>query len=197
MNGYDAYVMFRAVKLHFTSSYDYVKYNGSVKVKEETYENLKDQYRYRNLVKKYHANLLDFLVANFSNREISWVGDLFAPDADRCFQSYRSYKESFTYKYKEECLKLLKHCEVNDMSINDLFNAKGKYPEIFIMLQENEISIETVIILIDILELSTYFNQKLKDNPLWDTLSTKMANMKSFLSYDRKKMKDITLEVLC
>jgi len=45
MEPFDAYKKFQALKLHFTSdSYDYFKYNGSVKVNKISFETKNDKY---------------------------------------------------------------------------------------------------------------------------------------------------------
>jgi hypothetical protein len=52
MNPIDAYQMFTAVKLHFTSDgYDYFRYHGKVRVDADKFETRRDKYHYYKLTK--------------------------------------------------------------------------------------------------------------------------------------------------
>ena len=52
--GYNAYKTYVALKNHFTSdSYDYFKYKGRVRVKEESFLKRKDKFYFEKIEKKY------------------------------------------------------------------------------------------------------------------------------------------------
>jgi hypothetical protein len=72
---YEAYKTFLAVKSHFTTSYDYIKYNGKVSASQHSFEVRKDKYQYYKLSK--HKDPLQYLVANFVDGDLKWIGDLF------------------------------------------------------------------------------------------------------------------------
>ena len=65
--GYDVFKVYLGVKLHFTTkTYDYVKYEGKVNCKLETFTKRNDRYFFHKLSKQYgQDNILDFFVANF------------------------------------------------------------------------------------------------------------------------------------
>ena len=51
--GFDAYKVYLALKQHFTSNYDYFKYNGKVRAGEESFLKRNDRFFFRKLSKKY------------------------------------------------------------------------------------------------------------------------------------------------
>ena len=57
--GYNAYKTYVALKNHFTSdSYDYFKYKGKARVKEETFLKRKDKFFFEKIEKKYQEDLV-------------------------------------------------------------------------------------------------------------------------------------------
>ena len=54
MTGYEAFGIYQALKLHFTTdSYDFFKYNGKTNVSVNAFENRKDKYHFYKLSRKY------------------------------------------------------------------------------------------------------------------------------------------------
>ena len=68
----EAYKMFHALKLHFTSdTYDYHKYNGGFKIDPETFNQKRDRFFFYKLVKKVDSNNLEsYLLANLVSNQI-------------------------------------------------------------------------------------------------------------------------------
>ena len=85
MTGYEAFCLFQAIKLHFTSaSYDFFKYNGKSNISVTAFENRKDKYHFYKLSRKFPNKemLIEFLVANFLEKDKLWVGDLLNEEAE-------------------------------------------------------------------------------------------------------------------
>ncbi len=53
MTGYEAFSIYHTLKLHFTSDYDYFKYNGKCNISPTTFENRRDKYHFYKLSRKY------------------------------------------------------------------------------------------------------------------------------------------------
>ena len=67
--GFDVFKVYLAVKLHFTSNYNYFDYDGKVNCKLETFTKRNDRYFFHKLSKKYGKDeILDFFVSNFFGR---------------------------------------------------------------------------------------------------------------------------------
>ena len=56
--GFEAYAMFHALKLHFTSKYDYVKYSGKTNVTKDQFMLRKDKFQFYKLSRKYKRDEL-------------------------------------------------------------------------------------------------------------------------------------------
>ena len=62
------------VKLHFTDTYDYIKYGGKTNVKLDTFTKRKDRYFFHKLSKRFNErDVLDFLlVILLLWRQVGW-----------------------------------------------------------------------------------------------------------------------------
>jgi hypothetical protein len=195
--GFDAYKTYLALKQHFTSSYDYFKYNGKVKAKIESFLKRKDKFFFRKLQKKYSKDeLVEFFVSNFIINGDNWIGSLVSQESENNYATWRKNKESISYNYSNELSLLYDYCLSNDISCNQLVLVEdGNHPILLRLLLQNKISLETVIILDDILRFTRYWNAKL-DDIIWDEKKKLIQNYKSFVQYDFEKCKKLTKETL-
>ena len=84
MTPFESYKTFLAVKNHFTTdNYDYIKYNGKVGARQSSFETRKDKYQFYKLSK--HKDPLKYLVANFVDGDLKWVGDLFNDESEKVY----------------------------------------------------------------------------------------------------------------
>jgi|DEB0MinimDraft_10_1074344.scaffolds.fasta_scaffold20163_3 hypothetical protein len=195
--GFDAYKTYLALKQHFTSSYDYFKYNGKVKAKIESFLKRKDKFFFRKLQKKYSKDeLVEFFVSNFIINGDNWIGSLVSQESEDNYATWRKNKESISYNYSNELSLLYDYCLSNDISCNQLVLVEdGNHPILLRLLLQNKISLETVIILDSILGFTRYWNAKL-DDIIWDEKKKLIQNYKSFVQYDFEKCKKLTKETL-
>jgi len=65
--GYEAYALWNALKLHFTSdSYDFFKYNGKTNVSKQSFTHNKSKYQFYKLARKYSIDeLKHFMLLTF------------------------------------------------------------------------------------------------------------------------------------
>ena len=73
MDPYESYKLYNALKLHFESDYDAVKYNFKTTVKPQSFFKRKDKYFFAKIAKTYEKDLLEFYVSNFKN-DMKYVG---------------------------------------------------------------------------------------------------------------------------
>src|SRR6056300_1924921 len=73
-DAYDIYVYYLAMKRHFTSNYDFKKYNGKVKANVMSFENRKDKFFFYKLSKKPEAK--DLILANMLVEPGMLIGDM-------------------------------------------------------------------------------------------------------------------------
>ena len=108
MEAFDAYLMYLALKRHFTlgSGYDYFKYNGKTNASKSSFETRRDRYSFHKLSKKNQPR--DFLVANFVRHGTNlWIGDLVSePKYEDTYKAWLKRKESMSYTFKNDLEKL-------------------------------------------------------------------------------------------
>lgn len=181
MSPFEAYKKFLALKYHFDGGYDYFKYQGKVKATSDSFERRKDKYQFYRLSK--HKDAEKFLVSNFVERDLKWVGDLFSDDAEEIYNNWLKKQESLTYIFSNETKKLLTKFDEN-IIIKD-----GQHPHLLRMFLRKEISIETMIILNDIFNFFPYWNKKIEDTIIWPGIYNKCLKYKPFVQYNVFKCK--------
>ena len=86
-NAYDTYIAYLALQRHFTSSYDYFKYNGKVNASPQSFEIRKDKFQFYKLSK--HNDYKNYIVANMVNSDKKiWVGDLLTNESDDIYKQW-------------------------------------------------------------------------------------------------------------
>lgn len=192
LSPFEAYCMFQALKLHFTTeSYDYFRYNGKVKTTPEQFAGKRDKYFYHRLCRRYDADQIqDFLVANFLGNDASWVGNMLDDQADELYKSYMRQKQSLSYRFKNEIDHLFG-------SGNNPFKFEDNgYPAILNDYMRGDVSLDTIIILNDVTGCFAKFDAKLKGDYLWDKLYFKSRKFRPFIEYDKEKIKTILKQQL-
>lgn len=195
MTGYEAFCLFQALKLHFTSkSYDFFKYNGKSKVTVTTFENRKDKYHYYKLSRKYPNKdvMTDFLIANFLIKEDIWVGDLLHEEADINFVEHQKVLQSLSYRFENDCRLIFDGVEKPD----SVLITEGDYPRVLTMALRKEITFETLCILNMVFRCLPYWNRKITDTIRWPGIARKIEKYTAFLPQDVVKYKDILRKVL-
>ena len=195
--GFDAYKTYLALKQHFTSSYDYFKYNGKIKANIESFLKRKDKFFFRKLQKKYAKDdLVEVFVSNFIEGGDNWIGSLVSQESENNYEIWKKTKESITYNYHCDIRFLNDYCISHDISANILIVLEdGNHPILLRLLLQNKIKIETIIILDGILKFVRYWDAKL-DDIIWDEKKRLIYNYKPFVQYDLEKCRQLTKDVL-
>lgn len=181
---FEAYRTYLALKQHFTkSSYDFFKYNGKVNVQQSSFEVRKDKYQFYKLSK--HKDPINYLVSNFVYNDIKWVGDLFSEPSKDTYVNWQKYQQSITYNFTNELNKLLTKFNDNFIVTN------GQHPYLLKLYKTGEVSLETLIILDDILGFSKHWNKQIEDTILWPSIYQKMVKYRPFISYDKFKCRKV------
>ena len=187
--GFAAFAMFHALKLHFTGSYDYVKYNGKTNVSKQSFSIRKDKFTFYRLSRKYSLDeLRNYYISNFIVQDVNWVGDITGPDNEENYKKWQKRIQSLTYQFESDIIYVLdKH--------NDIFKVElGNYPKLLVETMHGKVAIETLVILNDLLNFFPMWEKKISDDIVWPELKTKCEKYKPFLFYDKNKMKNILQE---
>ena len=135
-----------------------------------------------------HKDPRNFLVANFLEGT-TWIGDLaYNEQAQTTYTNWLKRTQSLTYVFQNEITKL-----DDDLNANFLV-TDGQHPVALKLYLKKEISIETLVILIDIVRCYSHWQKNLAEDIVWKEVSHKLSKYKPFLQYDKQKCKKILLD---
>lgn len=191
ITGYEAFCLYQAIKLHFTTdSYDYFKYGGKSKISVEAFENRKDKFYFYKLSRRLQNKdeLVDFLVANFVAEDDVWVGDLLDDKSESAYRQRQKVIQSLTYTFQNDCDKIFS--EVSNP--NEVLQSEdGDYPKLLTMTLRKEVEFETLCILNKTLNFFPMWNKKITDTIRWPVYRRKVLKYTPFVQYNSDKMKNI------
>lgn len=182
-DAYEMYVYYLALKRHFTSSYDYHKYNGKVNASITSFETRKDKFYFYKLSKRSDAK--DFILANIVNNPKAWIGDMIGETGETVFTEWKKRQQSLSYVFKSEMGKL------DDDFDSNLITKDGQHPKLLRLYTTGNICMETLIILDDLTDVFSYWSKKILDNIIFPDILNRCCKYKPFLHYDKSKMKHI------
>lgn len=181
-DAFEAYQKYLALKQHFTrDGYDYFKYGGKVSARLSSFESRKDRFFFYKLAKR--KDLENFLLANFIDKDVSWVRDLLGTEAEQTYTGWLKRQQSLGYMFQNELDKL--GDDLND----DLMVTDGQHPKLLRQFLRSEISIETLVILNDILKFFKHWNDKIEEKIIWNDVYRKCTKYLPFLRFDREVCK--------
>jgi hypothetical protein len=193
---FDTYKAYLGLKNHFTKEkYDYVKYCGKSRASLESFYKRRDRFFFEKISRqKNDEEVIDFFVANFvscDDPQSLWVGEIMRNGEDN-YTNWKRKTQSLSYVFKEEIEKVF-----NGKDFDQMFEVKGTtHPDIIKEHLQENISLETLIILDKLLGFKKIFDKKL-DDPVWKFLSMRMKKYNSFLNIDvfryKKILKDVVL----
>jgi hypothetical protein len=189
MTPFETYVMYLAIKAHFSSTYDYHKYGGKMRVTQSSFESRKDKYMFYKLSKR--DNIEEYLVANLFEKPTMWVGDLFDPACVTRCTEYMKRKQALSYTFRNDLDALLDNFDENFKVV------KGEYPYLLKLLVQKKISYESFIILNDCVGFFGHWNKHINDPVQWPQLANKCRKLFPFLSYDKDKYVAMIKQKFC
>lgn len=187
MTAFESYKMYVALKLHFTTdSYDFFKFNGKTKATEENFQKRKDRYFFKKLVNKHkECEVLPYFVANFVSDPSNWIGTMIRTDGDDTYQDWKKRMESLHYTFSEDVDFLLS--EVHEF--DDLFKVDGAHPPLLKFLLGKRISMETFVIMNQILDFIPRFDRMITEQIIWKDVRRTALKYSPFLTPDIVKYK--------
>ena len=191
----DAYRCYLSMKNHFTKDkYDYHKYRGKVRATNEAFYKRKDRFWFEKLARnKSDQEVVDFFVSNFitcTDPSKLWIGELIKEGEDR-YTDWKKRNQSLSYIFKEETESIFSNGDFDSM-----FAIDGtRHPQILKEYLRKNISIETLVILNQILGFRENFDSHLKD-PVWESVSMRMKKYSPFLNIDVQRYKQILKRVV-
>lgn len=194
--GMDAYKTYLAIRNHFKTDYDYIKYNGKMKVSEDSFLKRRDKFFFAKLQRKYKKNeLVYFFVANFIKDDNMWSGSLVGTESENTYLEWRKYAESMKYNFRIECEKIQNELESSNEHFNSLFTInKNSHPLLLSKLLGGHISLETFTIMDIVLNFTERWNKTIDDFS-YASVRHKSVKYRSFLPIDKDVYKEIMRKV--
>lgn len=185
---FEAYKVYNALKLHFESdSYDAIKYNFKTSVKPTSFFKRKDKYFFAKIAKNHGQHLVDYYVANFVNGT-SYIGDMVNESGDSNYTEHKRIKESIHRVFSIDINRL---CE-EDMDFDLLLQSiDGQHPLIIKLWMQEQISIETIVILNSMLGFIPRESKKILDTVIWPDQKRLIEKYAPFVKFDLNKCKTL------
>jgi hypothetical protein len=192
MNPFEVYVSYLSLKNHFSNKkYNYFTYNGKIKCSIKSFYGRRDRFWFEKMSRqKSDEEIINLFVSNFASCEDPqslWVGEIIK-DGEEIYKNWMRRTQSLSYIFKEEVSIL------NSKNFDEMFRIEGnRHPKILKEFLQKKISLETMIILNNILGYKKQFDKKLLD-PVWEFVSMRIEKYTPFLHIDSNKFKSILKE---
>lgn len=135
-DGYETYKLYLALQRHFSTNYDFFKYNGKVNASTEAYSKRNDMFSFEKLTKiVLKEDLIDFFVAHFLENPKMWIRNMSKSTMDQ----HQAKIKNFSTKFREDLEYL------STYHLPDLIKVENDIPLIHKLALDGSITIETVI----------------------------------------------------
>ena len=189
MEPIDVYLMYCALKAHFSkSNYNYFKYEGKTRIKRDSFYKRKDRFFFVRLSKKYtkHEDIQNYLIANFIREPIGYV----ARFSNKVYEEWLYKRQNFYTIFTDEMRPL-----VNEFQ--PLFEIKSStHPKLLQEYLGKRVSLETLIILNELVSYIDNWNKELAEDFIWGDLKKLMNNYKGFLTIDVERYRILLLKLI-
>jgi len=185
MDPFEVYKLYNALKLHFEQdSYDAIKYNYKTTVNPQSFFKRKDKYFFAKIGKN-QKDIQNFFVFNFIE-DMKYVGDMMDIEGQQNYTKHKKIHESLTREFEKD---------INTMTgqFDDLLvvNNINTPPKIIEMWMEEEVSLETVVILNSLTDFVYWEGKKITETLFWPDVSRKITKYSPFVNFNREKCLDI------
>ena len=188
MQAVDVYLMYCALKAHFQGDYDYHKFGGKTKTKRESYYKRKDRFFFAKTAVKYEdTEVLNYFVSNFIHNRSGYIANF----TDKNYETWMNKRAMFYEIFSQEMQPFVKNFE-------PLFECEsGQHPTLLKEYMGKRISLETMIVLDDLVEFSKRWDKELVwDDFVWPDVKKLMNNYKGFLTIKTDKYRIRLLKLI-
>ena len=189
MEPIDVYLMYCAMKAHFgKGDYDFVTYKGKTRIKRDTFYKRKDRSFFVRVSRKYKTEqeIQNYFVSNFIKDKKGYIANF----NDENYESWKLKRQGFFDLFEVEMKPLVEAFE-------DLFTVtNGQHPKLMREFLGGRVSLETIIILDELVNFGPDWNKQLEDDIIWIDLRNLMNNYKRFLTIDQEQYKIRLLKLI-
>jgi len=186
MDPFEVYKLYNALKLHFEQdSYDAIKYNYKTTVNPQSFFKRKDKYFFAKIGKN-QKDIQNFFVFNFIE-DMKYVGDMMDIEGQQNYTKHKKIHESLTREFEKD---------INTMTgqFDDLLvvNNINTPPKIIELWMEEEVTLETVVVLNSITDFVNREGYKITETLFWPDVSKKITKYQPFVNFDKSKFVELT-----
>lgn len=186
---FESYKLYNALKLHFETDYDAVKYNFKSNVSSQSFFKRRDKYFFAKIAKQYEKDLKGYYIANFKHG-VSYVGEMVNEVGEKNYIEHKKTLESLTRVFQNDINKLSEQ----KMEFDNLFKSQdGQHPLIVQLWMQEEITLETVVILNSLIGFIPRESKKISDTLIWPDIKRKIEKYTPFVNFNSTKCKLIIL----
>jgi hypothetical protein len=136
-----------------------------------------------------HPDPRNYILSNLVQNPKIWIKEIaFSPSSEKVYKDWSKRQQSLMYLFKEELSRLNEDFDSN-------FKAEDRtHPYILKLYIRKEISLETLVILVDLVKCASYWSKKFEYDPTVESVLNVISKYRPFLEYDRAKTKNIVLD---
>ena len=189
MEPIDVYLMYCAMKAHFgKSDYDFVTYKGKTRIKRDTFYKRKDRSFFVRLARKYKTEeqIKNYFISNFIKDKKGYIANF----TDENYESWKLKRKNFFEIFEVEMKPLVE-------SFENLYVVENRqHPKLMREFLGGRVSLETLIILDELVGYGTTWIEEMKDDIIWIDLNNLMDNYERFLTIDQEQYRIRLLKLI-
>jgi len=199
LDDFAVFNLYMACKLHYSNgTYNAIKYNFRTRTKENTFWKRKDRYFFHKLNNTLNHNreeVIEFFNANFVAGN-EWIGDMVGDEA--VWAAHQKKMQAFQYNFENDINTIYTEaCDDGEVPFDSIFEIGDgqSHPPIIKLLLQDDIMIETVIVLNQLLGFVPRL--KITESLVWPDLKNKILKYGNMLEgkLNTKKCKNTLLKV--
>jgi hypothetical protein len=114
------------------------------------------------------------------------------PEGEAAYKKWQKINQSLTYVFENDILGLIG----NDSPEKMLTVTDGQHPILLREVMSGTITVETMVILNDIMNFFPMWSRKISEDIIWPNWCLKSEKYTPFVTYDKVKFKNILKEVI-
>jgi len=189
MESIDVYLMYCAMKAHFgKSDYDFVTYRGKTRIKRDTFYKRKDRSFFVKLARNYKTEeqIKNYFISNFIKDKKGYIANF----TDENYESWKLKRKNFFEIFEVEMKPLVE-------SFENLYVVENRqHPKLMREFLGGRVSLETLIILDELVGYGTTWIEEMKDDIIWIDLNNLMDNYERFLTIDQEQYRIRLLKLI-
>ena len=177
------------MKAHFgKGDYDFITYKGKTRIKRDTFYKRKDRSFFVRLSRKYKTEkeIKNYFVSNFIKNKKGYIANF----SDDIFETWKLKRQSFFDMFEVEMKPLVEAFE-NLFSIEN-----GQHPKLMREFLGGRVSLETMIILNELVNYNPNWSKSLEDDIIWIDLRNLMNKYERFLTIDQEQYRIRLLKLI-